>query len=81
MTLPIELDLDLVPVDFHVKFYVRTLNGSVMRAQTDRQTHTRTNGSDSMTSTADAGGKNYLSYHDQIYGLTDSWTLDMSVTG
>ncbi len=54
MTLTIELDLDIVQVDLHVKFLVRTSNCSVVRVLTDRQT----DGSNSMTSTADAGGKN-----------------------
>ncbi len=64
-TLPIKLDLDMVHIDFHVKFLVRMSNGSVSRAQTHTHTDTHTDGSDSMTSTADAGGKNAPSY---IYG-------------
>ena len=52
MTLLIKLDLDMVPADLHVKFLVCMSNGSVVRVQID----THTCGSDSMTSTADAGG-------------------------
>ncbi len=54
MTLTIELDLDMIKVDLHVKFIVRTSNGSVVRVLNYRHTHTYT---DSITSTADAGGK------------------------
>ena len=41
MTLTIELDLDVVQADLHVKFLVGTSNGSVMRVLTDAQTHTQ----------------------------------------
>ena len=57
MTLPIELDLDMFQVDLHVKFLVRMSNGSAVRVHTDSQTHTQKHGCDSITSTADAGGK------------------------
>ena len=56
MTLTIDLDLDIVQVDLHVKFCVRTSNGSIVRVLTDRQTDRQKDGSDSMTSTADARG-------------------------
>ncbi len=59
MTLTIELDLDMVQVDLHVKFLVRTSNGSVVRVLTDGHTHTdrQSDGTDSITATTDAGGK------------------------
>ncbi len=49
--------LDMVKVDFHIKFIVHMSNGSVVRAQT----HGHTNGTDSMTSTAGSGNNNSLS--------------------
>ncbi len=52
MTLPIKLDLDMVRADLHVKYFVCTSNGSVVRVHT----HTHTHRSDSITSAADAGG-------------------------
>ena len=52
MTLPIKRDPDMVQVDLHLKFHIGALNGLVVRAQT----HTDTDGFDSITSTADAGG-------------------------
>ncbi len=42
MTLPIELDLDMVQADLHVKFLVRMSSGSVVRAHTHTHTHTTT---------------------------------------
>ncbi len=56
MTLNIELDLDMVQVDLHVKLPVCTSNGSVARVLTVGQTGTQTEGTDSITSNADAGG-------------------------
>ncbi len=50
----IEPDLDMVQVDMHVKFLVRVSNGSAVRVLTDGHT----DGTDSITSTADAGGNN-----------------------
>ena len=38
MTLPIELDVDKVQVDLHVKVLVHTSNGSAVRAKTHTQT-------------------------------------------
>ncbi len=55
MTLTIELDLDTVQVDLHVKFPLRTSNSSVVRVLTERHTHRQTV-IDSITSTADVGG-------------------------
>ncbi len=49
VTLTIELDLDMVKADLHVKFLVCMSNGSIVRAHTGRHRH----GSDSP---ADAGG-------------------------
>ncbi len=54
MTLPIKLDLDMVQVDLHIKCFVRMSNSSAVRVLTDRHT----DGTDSITLTADAGGKN-----------------------
>ncbi len=56
MTLTIELDLDMVHVDLHVKLLVHTSNGSVGRVLTDGQT----DGTDSITSTAVAGGNDLV---------------------
>ena len=42
MTLTIELDLDTVQVDLHVKFLVRKSNGSVVRVLADGHTHRQT---------------------------------------
>ena len=58
VTLTIKLDLDMVQANLLVKLLVRSSNGSVVRVLTDGQTHTKTDGADSITSTADAGGKN-----------------------
>ncbi len=55
MTLTIKLDLDKVQVDLHVKLLVCTSNGSVMKAWTDTHTDAHTNGTGSITSTADGG--------------------------
>ena len=41
----------------HLKFLVRMSNGSVVRVLTDTNTDTQTDGTDFITSTADAGGK------------------------
>ena len=40
----------------HTKFQDPTLNSLGFRAFTNRHTHTHTDGTDSITSTADAGG-------------------------
>ena len=58
MTLTIELGQDIVGTHPHTKNRVHTSNGSVMRVLKDRQTDRHTDGTDSITSTADAGGKN-----------------------
>ncbi len=42
MTLTIELDLDMVQVDLHVKILVHTSNGSVVRVMTDGHTDRQT---------------------------------------
>ena len=42
MALIIELDLDMVQANLHVKFLVRMSNGSVVRVLTDRQTDRQT---------------------------------------
>ena len=67
MTLTIELDLDIVQVDLHVKFRVRTSNVSVVRVLTDRQKDRQKDGSDSMTLTADAGGNKLVYIKHKIY--------------
>ena len=51
MTLTTKLDLDMVQVDFHVKFLVGMSNDLVVRV------HTHNCGTDSITSPTDAGGK------------------------
>ncbi len=56
MTLTIELDLDVVQADLHVKFLVHTSNGSVVRVLTDGYTDRQTDWTNSITSTADAEG-------------------------
>ena len=60
MTLTFQLDLDMIQVDLHVRFLVRMSNGSSVRVLNYRHTlpHRHTDGTDSITSTADAGGKN-----------------------
>ncbi len=60
MTSTIKRDLDMVQVDIHVKFHVRTSNGSVLRVHivTHTKTHAYTDRTDFITSTADPGGKN-----------------------
>ena len=55
MTLPTKLDLDMFQADLNVKFLVHTPNGSAVRVHTEA--HTQKHGSDSTTSSADAGGK------------------------
>ena len=50
----------MVQADLHVKFLVRTSNGSVVRVLTDGQTHGQTHRTDSITPTADAAGKNRI---------------------
>ena len=63
MTLTIELGPDIVRTHPNTKNCVNTSNGSVMRVLKDRQTHRHTDGTDSITSTADAGGdKCYTDY-------------------
>ncbi len=59
MTLIIKLDLDMVQIDRHVKFCVHTSKGSAMRVLNHRHTTytTHTDGTDSITSTANAGDK------------------------
>ncbi len=54
MTLTIDHDLDMVPVDIHVKFLVF----SAIRVLTDRHTVRHTDRTDFITSTADTGGEN-----------------------
>ncbi len=50
-------DLDHnVQVDLHVKFLVRTSNGSVVRVLTDGHTDRQTDWTDYITATADTGG-------------------------
>ncbi len=60
MTSTIKRDLDMVQVDIHVKFHVRTSSGSVLSVHivTHTQTHAHTDRADFITSTADPGGKN-----------------------
>ncbi len=56
MTFICGLDLDMVQMDVLVKFLARMSNGSVVRVQT----HKHTNQTNSITSTADAGGNKYI---------------------
>ena len=60
MTLIIKLILDIDQLDAHTTFRVGNSNGSAVRAQTNRRTDGQTDrqkdGTDSITSTADAGG-------------------------
>ncbi len=56
MTLTIELIQDIVKVNACPKFWVRTSNGSAVSQLTDAHTHTQTDGTDFIPSTADAGG-------------------------
>ncbi len=58
MTLTNELIRDVVTVNPCTKFHDHTPNGSAVRALTDRHTHTHTDSSVFITSTADAGGNN-----------------------
>ena len=62
MTLTIKLGQDIVEAHSHTKISVHMSSSSAVRVlkdrQTDRQTHTQTDPTDSITSTADAGGKN-----------------------
>ena len=58
MTLRIELGQDIVGPHLHTKNRVHTWNGSVLRVLKDRQTDAYTDGTDSITLTADAGGNN-----------------------
>ncbi len=60
MTLTFELVREIIKVNPCVKFCDHTPNGSAVRALTDRHTdtHTHTDGSVFITSTADAGGNN-----------------------
>ena len=62
MTLTFELVRAIVTEVPHTKFQVPMLNGSDFRAFTNRHTHTHTptDGTDSITSTADAGGNKDL---------------------
>ncbi len=57
MTLTSELLRDMIKVNPSTKFWVRILNGSAVRALTDRQTHTQT-GPILYPSTIDAGANN-----------------------
>ena len=54
--LTIELVRDIIKVNPCTKFRDHTSNGSAVRVLTDRHTHTHTDGSVFITSTADAGG-------------------------
>ncbi len=58
MTLTFELIREMVEIHLSTKFWVRISNGSDVRVLTDTQTHTQTDGTDFIPSTADAGGKN-----------------------
>ena len=58
MTLIFELDLDIVKVHPYTEIWVHRSNGSAVRVLTDGQTDRQTDGTDSITSTADTGGKN-----------------------
>ncbi len=58
MTLAFKLDLDMNQVDLHVKFLVHTSNSSAVRVLNYRHTHRHTGRTDSITSTAVAGGNN-----------------------
>ena len=62
MTLTFELIQDAVMVHCHTKYYFHSSNGSAGRVLTDTQTDTQTDGTNSITSTADAGGKNLIWY-------------------
>ncbi len=59
MTLTIKCEVDMVLVDFYVKFLVLTLNGSVMRVHIDAHMEGHTDGSDSINPTADAKGNSF----------------------
>ncbi len=59
MTLTYNPSLAKVKVNYYTKNQSHTSNGSVERVWEDGQTDTHTNGSDSMTSTADVGGKKF----------------------
>ena len=60
MTFIIELIQDMIKVNPCTKFCDHTTHGSAVRALTDRQTDTHTDGTVFITSTADAEGKNAL---------------------
>ncbi len=70
MTLPIELDLNMVQADLLVIFFVRTSNGSAVRVLTDRQTHGHTDGTNSITSSANAGGNKTLVFYTGFMSYT-----------
>ena len=50
----------MLKVHVCTKFWVRTSNGSAVRALTEGETHIQTDGTDFKPSTADAGGNEYL---------------------
>ncbi len=58
MTLTFELIQDIIMVNTCTKYWVRRSNGLDVRELTDAHTHTQTDGTDFIPSTADAGGKN-----------------------
>ena len=58
MTLIIEIGLGMIKMHPHTKIHVRSSNSSTMRALNYRDTHRHTHGTDSITLTADAEGKN-----------------------
>ncbi len=58
MTLTFNLILAGVKVDLHAKYQDRRSNGLAVRALTNRQTNKQTHGTDNITSSANAGGKN-----------------------
>ncbi len=60
MTLTLKLIRDFVKVNLSTKFGIRKSNGSVVSVLTNWGTHTQTNGTDFIPSTADAEG-NYES--------------------
>ena len=58
MTLTIELVQDIIKVNPCTKYHDHISNGSAVRALTYRHTHTQTDQTVSITSTAYVGGKN-----------------------
>ncbi len=66
-TLTYNPSLAKVKVNSYTKNQGRRSNGSAVRVLTDRQTDTQKHGSDSMTSTADAGGNNTFDQQSSVW--------------